>query len=121
LIHDQDLNGLINELKAAGAEAIAISGADGKEFHRFVVTTTARCVGPAATVNGNSLSSPYTILAIGSPENLHSALDMPDGFVKTRALDILKMITIEEKQNLVLPEYAGSFSPKHARPAPPNN
>lgn len=117
LVHDQDINGLLNELKAAGAEALAISGADQKNMQRVVVTTTARCVGPTAVVNGVQLSAPYTILAIGNPKELRAALEMPDGFIQTRGLDILKMIVIEESSHLVLPEYSGSYSPRYARPA----
>lgn len=120
MVHDQDLNGVINELKAAGAEALAIAGADGKSLQRVIVTTTARCVGPTAVVNGASLSPPYTILVIGNPKNLRNALEMPNGFIQMRSLDVLKMIEIEESEHLVLPEFAGSLSLQYARPAPPN-
>jgi len=118
MIHDQDLNGLLNELKAAGAEALAIAGADGKEFQRIVAMSSARCVGPTAVVNGVSLSAPYTILAIGNARNLRRALEMPNGFIQTRGLDVLQMIVIEEDTKLALPEYSGSLSLKHARPTP---
>ncbi len=119
-VHDQDINGLINELKAAGAEAIAISGADGRNLQRVVVTTTARCVGPNTIVNGVQLSAPYTILAIGNQKELRAALEMPNGFVETRGLDLLKMIQIEEADRVVLPEYSGSFTLRYARPTAPN-
>lgn len=119
-IHDMDLNGLMGELKAAGCEALAVAGADGKEFQRIVAMSSARCVGPTAVVNGVSLSAPYTILAIGNPQNLRRALEMPNGFIQTRGLDVLQMIVIEEDEKLVLPEYAGSFSLKYARPAAPD-
>jgi len=120
LIHDADINGLLSELKAAGAEALAISGADPSNIQRVVVTTTARCVGPNTIVNGMQISAPYRIYAIGNPKELKSALNMPNGYVEQRALNVLKMITIEESQHLVLPEYYGRFSPKYARPAPQN-
>jgi len=119
-VHDQDINGLLNELKAAGAEALAIAGADNQNVQRVTVTTTARCVGPNAVVNGTRLGAPYTILAIGSPKELRSALEMPDGFIQMRGLDVLKMISIEETEHLVLPEYSGNFSPRYARPTAPN-
>ncbi len=117
LIHDIDINGICSELKAAGAEALAISGADTTKLQRVVVTTTARCVGPNAIVNGVQVSAPYTIYAIGNPKELRSALEMPNGFIQSRGLDVLKMITIEESDHLVLPQYAGSFSPRYARPS----
>lgn len=117
LVHDQDINGVINELKAAGAEALAISGADPKNMQRLVVTTTARCVGPVAIINGAQLSAPYTIYAIGNPKDLHGAMEMPNGYIENRGLKLLKMYTIEESEHLVLPEFSGTFSPKYARPA----
>ena len=116
LVHDQDINGVISELKAAGAEALAISGADPKNMQRVVVTTTARCVGPVAIVNGAQLSAPYTIFAIGNPKELHGALEMPNGYIENRGLKLLKMYTIEESEHLELPEFSGTFSPKYARP-----
>jgi uncharacterized protein YlxW (UPF0749 family) len=120
MVHDHDLNGLLSELKSSGCEAIAIAGADGKEFQRIVAMSSARCVGPTAVVNGVSLAAPYTILAIGNAKNLRRALEMPSGFIQTRGLDVLQMIVIEEDQHLVLPEYSGSFGLKHARPTPAN-
>lgn len=118
LVHDQDINGLLNELKAAGAEALAISGADGDNKQRVIVTTTARCVGPNAVVNKTQLSAPYTLWAIGNPKELRSALEMPNGFVQIRGLAQLKMIVIEEQEEIVLPEYAGTFGLRYASPAP---
>lgn len=116
VIHDVDLNGLVSELKAANAEAIAIGGADGRKFQRWVHKTTARCTGPTAVVNGVYLSAPFTILAIGSPENLRASLEMPGGFIKERYLDELKMVKIEEVKELHLPGYAGSTHFDFARP-----
>jgi len=118
-VHDQDINGLISELKAAGAEALAITGGDGTQLQRVVVTTTARCVGPHVMVNGIQMAPPYTVFAIGSPKDLRGALEMPEGFIQMRSLDVLKMITIEESEALALPEYSGSIPSKYARPATP--
>jgi uncharacterized protein YlxW (UPF0749 family) len=116
-VHDSDLNGLINELKASGAEALAMSGADPNNLQRVIVTSAARCVGSTAIVNGTQLSAPYTILAIGNPKELHGALDMPEGFVQSRGLNVLKMIEIAEEKEIVLPEYSGRISPRYIRPA----
>lgn len=118
LVHDKDLNGLISELKAAGAEALAISGADARDPQRIVVTSTARCVGPTAIVNGVSLAAPYTILAVGNPKELRGALEIPGGFIQMGALDALKMIEIKESQRIVIPKYSGAVTLRHARPSP---
>ncbi len=118
MVHDQDLNNILTDLKAAGAEHLAISGADPNNLQRVVVTTTARCVGPTAIVNGTPLSAPFRILAIGSPQHLRAALERPDGYVRgVRQLDARKMIEIEDAEKIVLPEYSGAMSPRYARPA----
>jgi uncharacterized protein YlxW (UPF0749 family) len=115
IVHDQDLNSLIGELKAAGAKALAISGADTENLQRIIVTTTARCAGSTAVVNGTPLSAPYRILAVGDPKQLRAALDRPDGYVHERKLDVRKMISIEDANSLRIPEYSGTLSPRYAR------
>jgi uncharacterized protein YlxW (UPF0749 family) len=120
LIHDQDLYNLFNELKATGAEAIAISGADSKNVQRLVVNSAARCVGPNILVNGMLLPSPYTVYAVGNAKNMRAAIEMRNGLVETRGLKILNMISIEESPHLVLPAYSGNFTPVYARPAAEN-
>jgi uncharacterized protein YlxW (UPF0749 family) len=61
---DRDLQGLVNGLWQAGAEAISING------QRLTVLSAIRHAGEAITVNYRSLSPPYTILAIGDPNTL---------------------------------------------------
>jgi uncharacterized protein YlxW (UPF0749 family) len=116
MVHDTDLNGVINELKAAGAEALALAGADPDNLQRVIATSAARCVGPAAVINDNRLAAPYHIYAIGNPKELRAALEMIEGIVKNRGLDTLKMIEIQEANHLVLPPYSGSISPRYAKP-----
>lgn len=64
---DSDLHQLVNGLFAAGAEAVAING------HRVTALTPIRSAGSAITVDYVSLSPPYEIEAIGSPESLPAA------------------------------------------------
>lgn len=116
IVHDQDLINLINELKTAGSTQIAIAGADAENLQRVIVTTTARCVGPTAIVNGIPLSAPYRILALGDPVALKTALERPDSYTRFRKLDERKMISIQEQAELVVPDYSGTLSPRYARP-----
>ena len=76
IIHDDDLR-VINELRAAGAEAISING------ERLVSTSEIRCAGPTLSVNNNRSAPPYVILAIGNPSNLASALKLRGGVLDT--------------------------------------
>ena len=121
IVHDTDINAIINELKAAGAEAIGIGGADPdiEKLQRLTSRTTVRCVGPSAIVNDTRLGAPYRIHVIGNPKELLSQLMMPGGVIKTTGLDVLKMITIEETAEVVLPEYSGRLEFKFAEPALP--
>lgn len=68
---DKDLQKLANGLWEAGAEAISING------QRLTNLTAIRHAGSAITVNGRSLSAPYTVLAIGNPDSI------PARFVET--------------------------------------
>ncbi len=67
-ILDTDLQGLVNGLWDAGAEAIAIDG------HRLTTLTAIRFAGQAITVDNVSLTAPYEITAIGDPGTLPARL-----------------------------------------------
>jgi len=113
LANADDLNGLVNELWAAGAEAVAVGSAGGNDAQRFIVNTTIRPEGKGVSVDGVKLSVPYEILAIGNPKELRAALFMPEGIIMTRGLDqtVLKMLSVEESQHLVLPAHHNPGEP----------
>ncbi len=68
---DKDLQKLANALWQSGAEAISVNG------HRLTNLGAIRQGGSAITVNGRSVSGPYTILAVGDRDS------MPARFVET--------------------------------------
>lgn len=115
IIHDQDLMMLINELKAAGAEAISIKSGDVEE--RVVNSTFVRCTGPTVIVNNRNMASPFTVRAIGDPAVLQAALTIQDGLV-----DQLKIFGIQvgitKVKELVIPGYTGSRILNFAKPVP---
>ena len=76
LLHDYDLWPLVNELRSAGAEAMAING------QRIVGSTAIRCVGAVLNINEAPVASPFTIKAIGDPAALSGALTIPGGAVE---------------------------------------
>lgn len=67
LVHDIYLNEIINTLRAAGAQAIAING------ERIVSMSETLCMGPSIRINNTKLFAPYHIEAIGDPQVLLSA------------------------------------------------
>jgi uncharacterized protein YlxW (UPF0749 family) len=94
-VSDVDVNGLVSELRAAGAEGFALKDASG-HVERFVLSTTVQQQGRALRVNGRLMEG---------PKNLRGALELPDGIIDNRGLSVLQMITIEEAPRLVLPAY----------------
>jgi len=116
LIHDQDLAAILNELKAAGAEAIAISGADRARPQRITVNSAARCAGASIRVNDALLSGPFTIWAIGNAANLENALRMPGGLLEKLQLEFLDMVEIKQQADIKIPRYTGSIKYEYAKP-----
>ena len=77
IIHDEDLLRVLNELRAAGAEAISLND------QRIVAMSEVRCAGPTVSVNNVRSAPPYVIKAIGAPKTLISALRLRGGVVET--------------------------------------
>jgi uncharacterized protein YlxW (UPF0749 family) len=69
VIHQQDVQGVVNALWAGGADALAIMGV------RVVGTTAVRCVGNTLLLAGRVYSPPFVVTAIGDPRRLRRALD----------------------------------------------
>lgn len=105
LIHDKDLLAIVNELKNAGAEAISIND------ERILNTTAITCDGNVVLINGNKVSSPFQIKAIGSPETLLGALRRTGGFLAD--LQSFGLLTsIEKKDNITIYKYNGIINYK---------
>ena len=103
LVHDSDVLTVVNELKAAGAEAISVNG------QRIISTSAIRCVGPVIQVNYQKVAAPFEIKAIGNAQYLESAMTIKNGVV-----DVLKKlgigVTLERTKNLQIPKFTGTFS-----------
>ncbi len=110
IVHSDQLDLLINELWAAGAEAIAINN------YRIGTTTGFSCAGTTILVDTKRLAPPYEIAAIGDPRNLKNALMMPGGFVEQQILSFNLKFVIETADEIELPAYKGSISFEYAKP-----
>ena len=112
LIHDQDIQAVINELRAAGAEAIAVND------QRVVATTAIRCVGPSVLVNNVPTNgSPVKIKAIGDPDTMLSSLSMAGGVTDQYKLTDPSMISIDKAKSLNLPAFSGASPLRYAQRA----
>jgi uncharacterized protein YlxW (UPF0749 family) len=69
---------VVNELRAAGAEAMEISTPAGTKI-RVGVDTWVVGVPGALVVDGITINPPYTVLAIGDPATLAAAMNIPGG------------------------------------------
>ena len=68
VVHQQDIQAVLNALWSAGAEAIQM------QDQRVIGTSVPRCVGNTLLLNGRTYSPPYTITAIGNAAAMQAAL-----------------------------------------------
>jgi uncharacterized protein YlxW (UPF0749 family) len=110
IIHDLDIQRVVNELRASGAEAFAVND------QRVVTTTAIRCVGAAIQVNGVPLTPPYIIRAIGDSGTLYGALQLPGGIAEQLKQTDPAMISVQKSSTLLLPAYDGSIMFRYSKP-----
>ena len=68
VVHQQDIQAVLNALWSAGAEAIQM------QDQRIIATSVPRCVGNTLLLNGRTYSPPYAITAIGDAAAMQAAL-----------------------------------------------
>ncbi|HEV3475115.1 MAG TPA: DUF881 domain-containing protein [Actinomycetota bacterium] len=71
IVHEQDIQTVVNALWAAGAEAVAVNG------ERLTSTSAVRCAGNTLLLHGALHSPPYRIQAIGDPQELAELVSQP--------------------------------------------
>ena len=68
IVHQQDIQAVVNAMWKGGATAITIQG------QRVVSTTGIRCIGNSVQLQGVPYSQPYVISAVGDPTTLTDAI-----------------------------------------------
>ena len=113
VIHQQDLQAVINALWAGGAEAMTLQG------ERVIGTSAFRCVGNVLLLHGRHFSPPYVVRAIGVPEQLEATL-LADRQVQVY-LEYVDTVglgwDVKVESDLVLPEYGQGLTLTHAAAA----
>lgn len=109
IVHDVNISTFINELKAAGAEAISVND------ERIVAMSEVRCVGPTIMVNGDRVAPPFIIKAIGDAEILESALKMSGGAAEEAIRIYGISVTIEKSDKLMIERFLGSTQTEYAK------
>ncbi len=114
VIHQQDLQAVINALWVGGAEAMTLQG------ERVIATSAFRCVGNVLLLHGRHFSPPYVVQAIGDPAALEAAL-LADPQVQVY-LDYVEAVGLGWKvaasDDLLLPARTESLTLTHAAPVP---
>jgi len=112
VVHQQDIQAVVNALWAGGAEAMTIQG------QRVISTTGIKCVGNTVVLHGVPYSPPYRISAIGDPGRLQASLDASDYIdaylvvVATHGLGY----DVTSSTRLEFPAYEGTSTLKYAVP-----
>lgn len=106
----QVLFNLLEELRNAGAEAIQVNGM------RVITTSYFVDSGGAVVLDGTAISSPYEWTAIGDPETIDRALEIPGGALpRIREAGGTATTTVSDQVSVDAVRIPGE--PEHAEPA----
>ncbi|MER8042777.1 DUF881 domain-containing protein [Streptomyces sp. NPDC094032] len=112
VIHQQDLQAVVNALWQGGAKGIKVMD------QRLISTSAVRCVGNTLILQGRVYSPPYKITAVGDRSTLNKALvDSPalqnyQLYVKAYGLGW----KVDEHKAVTLPGYSGTVDLHYAKP-----
>lgn len=117
VVHQQDVQAVVNALWAGGAEAMTIMG------QRIIATGAVKCVGNTLLLYGRVYSPPFRIVAIGDPGRLRRALDRSGGVQEYRLAVAYFGVRydVHEDQEVTLPGYDGPLRLGYAEAAAEEN
>ncbi|HEY9292518.1 MAG TPA: DUF881 domain-containing protein [Microlunatus sp.] len=110
VVHQQDIQSIVNLLWAGGAEAMTIQG------QRVISTTGVKCVGNTVVLHGIPYAPPYKISAIGNQAQLRRTLENSD-FVRIyqQYVDRFRLgYQVQTKAHARFPAYRGALDLKYA-------
>lgn len=112
VVHQQDLQAVVNALWAGGAGAMTIMG------RRVIATTAVRCVGNTLLLGDTLYSPPYVVVALGEPGTLRRALDAsPEvGLYRAYVDQVGLGFQVRDSGVQTLPAHAGAPRLDHAVP-----
>jgi uncharacterized protein YlxW (UPF0749 family) len=112
VIHQQDLQAVVNALWQGGAKGIKVMD------QRLISTSAVRCVGNTLILQGRVYSPPYKITAVGDPDKLQQAL------AASKAIQTYMVYVnvyglgwkVTEDGTVTLPGYTGTVDLHYAKP-----
>ncbi len=114
IVHQQDVQSVVNALWAGGAEAMTIMD------QRLITTGAVRCVGNTLLLYGRTYSPPFRVTAIGDPTRLRTSLDAEPGVRLFRqAADYFGLgYDVKDEREVTLPGYDGPVRLGYAEAVP---
>ncbi len=111
VVHQQDLQGVINAMWAGGAEAIQVMD------QRLITTSAVRCVGNTLILGGRVYSPPYSVTAIGDTEGMRQALDEAPAVQAYREwVDVVGLgYEVEDEDEVTVAAYEGALDLQYAQ------
>jgi uncharacterized protein YlxW (UPF0749 family) len=110
VVHQQDVQAVVNALWEGGAEAMMLMD------QRVISTSAVRCVGNTLILQGRVYSPPYVITAMGDPDDLRQALEQDEQVeIYRQYVDALGLgYEVSSKAEETFPPYAGSVKLERA-------
>ncbi len=111
VVHQQDLQAVVNALWSAGAEAMMLMD------QRVISTSAVRCVGNVLILQNRVYSPPYRVTAIGDPAAMQRALeDSPALQIYRQYVDAVGLgYSVKDLGRRTFPGYEGSLLMQRAR------
>ncbi len=112
IIHEEDIQAVVNALWRGGAQGISIMGL------RIIESSAVKCVGNVLLLQGQVFSPPYEIYAVGDPEVMQASLDSDPGVERIKsAVDLYRIgFATQPETNIELPGYVGPLAQRFATP-----
>jgi len=112
VIHQQDLQAVVNALWKGGAKGIKVMD------QRLISTSAVRCVGNTLILQGRVYSPPYKVTAVGDPDRLRAALDAAPAIQNYQEyVDAYGLgWKVEQHKAMTLPGYSGTVDLRQAEP-----
>ncbi len=113
IVHQQDIQSVVNALWSGGAEAMTIQG------QRVTSRTGVKCVGNTVVLHGIPYAPPYVIAAIGDQLRLEAALESSSYLTVYRRYADKYGLGYSEKRvaDLRMEPYAGAVDLRYAKPS----
>lgn len=111
IVHEQDVQAVINALWAGGAKAIAVMD------QRIIATSAVRCVGSTLLLHGQVYAPPYTVAAVGPTDRMQRALDAsPRVAIYRQYADLLGLaFDVNVADSVTVPAYEGPLAARYAQ------